>query len=181
MKTITKVAAVLLATALVVSCNNSSNSADKERIAELEEKIAELQTNLNNNKTSSVKTSTSTSERTSSRLYSRSKEENIAQWVGTYEFTDEAGNTWQIILNSDETALFEPQGGGSKRYGSWDYLPYYFPCLNISHDESPTIYFPDGPDSWIDYVCITDGYLYASNIAAKAKNPNKRLPIKKIR
>lgn len=151
------------------SCDSSSNS-DKARIAQLEEQIRELQS-------SSYSSSSSSSSRRSS--FEPSAKTNASDFVGTYKVTDEAGVIWTIVLNADETVTFETEGG-SKYYGSWDIFPYKFPCMSFGWDEWPYLYFPSGRED-VYHGCIKDGYFYSSNTAASAKNPNKRLPIKKIK
>lgn len=178
----------------MVSCGG--NSSDKQRIADLESKIQELQNKLNDtskvqevNEKENISSSESeaVTEETSSSYdsytptkssgYESSKNNNY--FAGTYEVTDAVGDTYTIELNSDETVKFMNSRGGVK-YGSWRDSPYGVPKLSFSYSESPVIFFPGG-ESDLDFAIISDGYLYSSNVEYKSKNPRKRLDIKKIK
>lgn len=101
---------------------------------------------------------------------------------GEYEFTDAIGTKWKVIFNNDETAIVE--GKGQKHYASVDEIDNNAYKLNINHNE-PTIIFPlrntcKTCDSMFLVLDLDNDYIYASN-EFRAKNPDKRLKIEKIK
>lgn len=173
----------ILATLFFTCCTNSSNSEDKERIAQLEAQIAQLQSQSNKTQQSSSTNSGISDSENYSHTYSspHRQKNNPSQFVGTYEMVDEIGNTWVIKLNSDETATMGLKGGNEVAYASWDLVNYldYNPGLKFD-DERMSVYFPSGEGKPF-LPCIKDGYFYLDPDATQAKNPRKRLPIKKIK
>lgn len=135
------------------------------------------------NETNSEESSRSVSASSSSDFDTSSgSSHNEASYVGTYELTDYADNVWEIVLNSDETCTMGVKGHESVAYGSWDLTNYldYTPGLEFS-DDKPLVVFPSGTTERIFLPHIVDGYFYVNGSAAQAKNPKKRLPIKKVR
>ena len=139
--------------------NESNNAAEQDQ---------------SEDETSSSNDSYSSSSRSSSES-SKVKE----YFAGTYEVTDAVGDTYTIVLNSDESATFTNSRGGV-RYGSWRDFPYDAPKLTFSYGETPVIFFSGG-ESGLDNAIIADGYIYSSNIEYRAKNPKKRLEIRKVK
>lgn len=175
MKTINlsfKFGLVLTLSSIIVSCTGNSENSEDARIAQLEAKIEQLQSNQ-------TTTTTSSSNYSSSNSYSSHSEEKRNNFNGTYRVTDELNTTWTITLNDDETAIVE-SSDGNKYYGSWEVFPYDVPCFSFSYKDYPYLEFPSGREN-INYGIISDGYLYSSNTNYKAKNPKYRLPIKKIK
>lgn len=101
--------------------------------------------------------------------------------VGTYEFSDNI-NTWVLIVNNDETAVIynKSKGGNVKGYGSWykystmKYATFHF------HDKAPIVWFPSGEET-MSSPRLTEDWIYYDSSAADAKNPEKRLPVKKVK
>lgn len=146
-------------------CNSSSNS-DKARIAQLEEQIEKLKSSQN---------SIQTQRNVSSKSYSAT---NIIE--GTYEVLDNLGTKWIIILNSDETVNIHREGSNVVAYGSWR-DGNYDGGIWLRMDEYPRIVFPNMEVGFSGHGDINGDYLYSEVNSAKSKNPNKRLPIKKIK
>lgn len=93
--------AIIVSSNILTSCGGCSNSADQEKIAQLEAQIAELQ----GQKQNPVETATTTgSSADSNSSTSNSSNSTSESYVGTYEFTDEMNNEWLLTLNSDKTA-----------------------------------------------------------------------------
>lgn len=67
-------------------------------------------------------------------------------------------------------------------YGTWKYDRYSAGVIELDFelDEIPVIDFPAGRVSLIK-AHITENYFYATYQAFDSKNPNRRLPIKKIK
>ena len=121
------------------------------------------------------------------------KEENLQanEFIGTFEFTDNSNNVWVLIVKADETATIKNKDGKSTAYASW----YKYNSMRHAHfscsDRAPMITFPGselyaqdygyiGPAACA-YFCIDGEYIYYDFHAADAKNPELRLPIKKIK
>lgn len=170
----------VLITLICVGCSNSSNSEDKERIAQLEEQIKELQSSKNENSNTPYGNNETNITYSGQDLQEKVKPQ-ISEYIGKFEMTDEAGQVFIITVNADETATIELQGGSFKGYGSWNDFPYDYPDLSFSRDDSPNIYFPSGKEHYFPGLILCEGWAYDGSSAFKAKNPNKRLPIKKIK
>ena len=109
-----------------------------------------------------------------------SESKTLSSYKGTYKFTDNAGNTWVLTLNDDETAQIKR--GNELHYGSWyDYENINRMYIDFAYDDAPVISFPFGQQRGILMAISKDGYIYADMDARNAKNPRKRLPIKKIK
>ena len=181
---------IFLFTAIIVSSNiltscGGSNSADQERIAQLEAQIAELQNQIGNPVETEPTTEDYSDSYTSSDNSTASSSSNGQNFIGTYEFTDEINNTWVLKLNSDETATIQLKGSDSPAYGSWS---DWWAINNGNHlihlsfdDQKPKVWFPAGEETCSYLNIINDGYIYFRDDDAKAKNPRKRLTLKKVK
>lgn len=124
----------------LTSCGGSSSS-DKERIAELEAQIAELQNNSNN--TSSQPQSSEVFSSTSSSKSS----DTPANFVGKYKVVDRSGNIFYFIINQDETANVKAEGSDVTLYCSWSDLISINLGIRIDFsDKRPIISFEGGID-----------------------------------
>lgn len=174
--------AIFTMSLFVVSCGGSS-SKDKERIAELEAQLAELQAGSTSDN-SMIEYDSSYTSSTSSNTSTRSnKGQSI---VGTYEFSDNI-NTWCLVIerdedNSDEGTCYiinKSKGGDVKCYGSWyKYSTMKYASLHFS-EKKPIVFFPSGEETLRSPYVNTE-WIYANSSASEAKNPNLRLPLKKI-
>lgn len=169
-------------------CGGGSNSADQERIAQLEAQIAELQNQKSNTvETESTNvdysdsyTSSDNSTASSSDNSTASSSSNGQNIIGTYEFTDKINNTWVVKLNSDESATIQLKGSNSPAYGTWS--DWRNNGIDVSFwDQQPKVWFPAGEETCYRFNIREDGYIYRSESDAQAKNPRKRLKITKIR
>ena len=100
--------------------------------------------------------------------------------AGTYEFKDEKGNLYTLVLNSNESAICTYTV--YEEYGEW----VQDGPIIVAHFVPPVIaWWPNGPGSMIElhssYLLIYDGYVYANPDACKAGSTKLRLPIKKVR
>lgn len=103
-------------------------------------------------------------------------------FLGTYEITDKVGCTIHLTLNEDGTATITGvKGEGVTYYCTWeDYRDIDYGIKIIFSDEKPYLVYDNGVgDSY--HVTLKDGWLYAENTKAIAKNPQWRLKATKIR
>ena len=163
---------------ILSSCGGGSNSADQERIAQLEAQIAEMQ-NQNGNTTDNSQEAIDNNS-SSVALTPEHRETSQEGKPGTYEFTDKINNTWVLTLNTDGTATIRQKSGSKEAYGSWEYTSYNGQTIYRFYDEAPIIYFESGEERGSRMVSI-EGYIYLSTSDADAKNPRKRLNITKIK
>lgn len=175
----TKFWIIISVLALVIT--GCSNSSDQKRIAQLEAEIAKLK-GQDYRESSSASNDEDYSSSTDSESDYRSSygDEQTGRFTGKYQFTDKAGIVWIINLKDDETATMNVKGDSFMYYAEWDDSPYGVPLLQFGWDEAPYANFPSGKEG-MHYTCIDDDYIYCSNTAFSAKNPRKRLPVKKIK
>lgn len=100
--------------------------------------------------------------------------------AGTYEFKDEKGNLYTLVLNSNESAICTYTV--YEEYGDW---AQDGPII-VAHFVPPVIaWWPNGPGSMIElrsvYLLIHDNYVYQNIEAFKAGSTKLRLPIKKVK
>lgn len=167
---------------VVASCGGNSNSSEADRIAQLEDSIRKIQSDkiVDGNNESKVE-SYSDDDSFSSSSQSKSVDSFGGDVEGTYEFSDNI-NTWVLVVNGDETAYIynKAKGDGVKAYGSWykyDHMKYA--AFSFS-DKAPRVFFPSGEET-LRYPRINNEWIYYNSSAADAKNPEKRLPLKKIK
>lgn len=143
---------------LFVSCNNGYGTSDSDKITQLKDSIAKLHSRLGD-----------------SDIVDRGQS---SKHDGEYEFTDANKKTWILTINPDNTATIRTK---EMAYGSWRCLKDvdYSPWIIFSED-APTICFEGGEQKGYS-LQIFDGYIYHTPEAAQAKNPNKRLKIKKVK
>lgn len=173
----------LFSFALTSCVGKSKYDAQIEELMAFKDSVEQAQKAQNSNSAANNSESSQTGyNETSSNETSSSSSQNNGNYVGTWEFTDNADNVWEVILNSDETCTMGIKGNEGVAYGSWEKLNFmnYTPDLTFP-DEKPVVCFPDYEMKGIYSPHIIDGYIYKDWQAAKAKNPKKRLPIKKVR
>jgi hypothetical protein len=104
--------------------------------------------------------------------------DNERQSVGTYVFTDCIGKFWELKLDADCSATLKHNK--DVYYASWhNYSKSDSPYFCFDYEMCPCVMFPSGAKN-VWYPMIIGKYFYYDSIAAKAKNPMKRLEIKKI-
>lgn len=167
---------------VVASCGGGSNSSEADRIAQLEDSIRKIQSDkiVDGNNESKAE-SCSDDDSFSNSSQSKSVDSFGGDVEGTYEFSDNI-NTWVLVVNGDETAYIynKAKGNGVKAYGSWykyDHMKYA--AFSFS-DKAPRVFFPSG-DETLRSPRINNEWIYYNSSAADAKNPEKRLPLKKIK
>ena len=169
----------VVALMLTTSCGNK---ADQDRIAQLEKELAQMNGedyNENHEETYSSSSSENGNETSSSSDNSISTSQTIIFYEGTYKFTDNANQTWTLTLSKDKTAQIKR--GNELHYGSWtEYPSINVMYISFDYDDAPMIYFPFGPKEGTRMSISKDGYIYEDTSAEEAKNPRKRLPIKKV-
>ncbi len=173
----------VVALMLTTSCGNN---AEQERIAQLEKELAKSKEENRDKKKASIQedaspasSSENGSETPSSSDDLTSTSPTIIYFEGTYKFTDKANQTWTLILNKDKTAQIKR--GNELHYGSWtEYASINVMYISFDYDDAPMIYFPFGSDRGTRMSISKDGYIYEDTSAEEAKNPRKRLPIKKV-
>lgn len=181
MKNVILIFAACMMSLVVASCGGSSNSSDK--IAQLEDSIARMQTRIENQGTNDLENQETNNNTINDANGNDSETEASANdIVGTYKVIDALNNVWIIKMETDETATVSQEGGNVTHYGSWRYSgPNYGLMLRFSLDDDPQITFPNMKAGLYLSPCIKDGYLYMTESALKAKNPKHRLPIQKIK
>lgn len=102
-------------------------------------------------------------------------------YVGVWKFTDKNNNEWVLTINGDETAEIHLKGSNSRVYASWQkFDSEKYARFNCS-DKCPLIMFPGSKlNSYRGYFCVDGEYIYEDFSAADAKNPELRLPIRKV-
>lgn len=171
MKNVISIIVACMMSLVVASCGGSSNSTEADRIAQLEDSIA----NLNNRIADG---SASKADNDSEDMQGNDSNNNH---VGTYEFTDTQGHKFVLVLNEDETATI--QVNDLVRYGTWE---LYSPIGNLplvafnNTNEQPQIALPN-EEKKCHYLAIVGNYIYEDWQNVESKNPRYRLPIKKIR
>lgn len=110
-------------------------------------------------------------------------EPSFVDYVGQYEFTDIADQTFVLTLNEDETCQLRQKGADYVYYGSYhDYLSSS-KYIELHFSETPRIIFPsfDETGGWkIMGILFSADFIYYSNTACAAKDPKKRLELKRI-
>lgn len=101
--------------------------------------------------------------------------------TGTYEVTDKIGQTMVITLKEDKTATVTLDG--KTYYCSWNrYANIGDGEVEVSFsDDPPALVFEGGVAETMYGPEILGGWLYYDYTARKAKNPNRRLQIKKVK
>lgn len=106
-----------------------------------------------------------------------------SQAIGSYNIIDKNGKIWTLSLNEDETVVLSERNNSF--YGTWEnglFDSKGIVSLNFhSNKNKPNMAFPDKSyfDGW-DYIMdINNGYIYNDRAGQKAKNPTRRLLVKK--
>ncbi len=131
--------------------------------------------------------------RTQEENQKRAEEEYQRKYghLGTFEFTDKQGHEWVLTVNNDETATIKTKEGTLAAYASWYRYEHMKHAQFRCSDRAPMICFP-GSELYIHdngfigaescgSFCIDGKYIYYNSSAADAKNPDLRLPLKKIK
>lgn len=119
-------------------------------------------------------------EETNSVYSDETKEPTIHDFVGKYEFTDIVDHTFVLSINDDKTAQLVVKGESNIFYGSI-FINTISGEMEIYFDELPEIVFPSTEcGRGRMYVPLSADYIYKDGLAIDAKNPQKRLPIKKV-
>ena len=177
----------LLTTLICVGCSNSSNSEDKERIAQLEAQIAELKNNSQSKSSDDDDNDLNTSSQDkSSEVFTSTSSSNSSaptkNFLGTYKVIDNNGNTFYFILNQDETANVKTDGTDEMLYCSWYDLTNINSGVRITFsDKRPVILFDGGIEKYGGvYLDFQNEWLYAGSKYIDSKHPQWRLKAEKI-
>ena len=117
------------------------------------------------------------------------QEYEAVNFTGTYEFND-GFHTWVLAVNADESATIQEKEHQNDpdmtSYGSWYYLKHTQPDnLKLRFaDLAAKVWFKSSNNFVsLSYpvIDIKDGFLYMDDDAAKAKNPNLRIKLTKIK
>ena len=177
----------LLTTLICVGCSNSSNSEDKERIAQLEAQIAELQNNSQSNSSDDDDNNqnTSSQNKSSEELTSTSSSNLTAptkNFLGTYKVVDVNGNTFYFILNQDKTANVKTDGTDEMLYCSWNDLTRINGVRIDFSDKRPVMLYDGGMQKYGSvYLDFQNEWLYADSEYIVSKHPKWRLKAEKIK
>lgn len=181
MKKLTYLFVACMVSLVVASCGGGSNSSDADRIAQLEDSIARM----NSRTESTPKTYNSDYNETeyqqpqsSESKYSDNSAKNESGYVGVYEITDNFGSPIIVNVNADETATLNY--AGEEYYGSWEKSSKYDFVIDFPWEGQPYIEFPSGKELVVA-LCVDENLAYDGRANLEAKNPKKRLPIKKIK
>ena len=155
-------------------------SANKARIAELEQKIAQLESS-DTEGSSTTETSASNQSEEASQSESSTNSANESMPVGTYQITDKTNNTWILTIKADETATIGKKGSNQVAYGSLQlHSTSSGNIYRFDYDEAPILWFPSGEER-ATQIAVKNGYFYSSIDAAGANHPHKRLQLIKIK
>ena len=178
----------LLTTLICVGCSNSSNSEDKERIAQLEAQIAELQNNSQSNSSDDDDNDLNTSSQDkSSEVFTSTSSSNSSEptknFLGTHKVVDNNGNTFYFILNQDKTANVKTDGTDEMLYCSWNDLTRINKGVRIDFsDKRPIILFDGGMKEYGSmYLDFQNEWLYAGSDYIESKHPQWRLKVERIK
>ena len=113
--------------------------------------------------------------------FAASDEESNSDVTGTYQVTDEMGQTLILNLKEDKTATATIKEEGKTYYCTWrDFR-------NIDHgieiyfsDEKPYLVYDNGSSN-NSYVALDKGWLYEDETKLQAQNPGWRLKATKIK
>lgn len=105
------------------------------------------------------------------------------EFAGTYEIVDKTKQIYVLTLKEDKTATMVAKGSSKTYYCSWNYYDLYTePHVEIHFsDDPPALVFDGGVAITMWNPKMQDNWLYFDYDARKAKNPKRRLPIKKIK
>ena len=159
---------------VVASCGGNSNSSEADRIAQLGDSIARIQSRHDNQENNSSANDIPT------RANSTNTDTPINELVGSYIVEDAVNAKWIIKVNEDESATIAKEGSNDIFYMSWDYHRSYGIGLSFNLGDPIRITFPNMEKGFQLTACIKDGYLYRNSSAIKAKDPKLRLPINKV-
>lgn len=167
-----------------LGCVNSS-SRDKDRIAELEAQITELQSKSQNNQNNTDEISQSNTTSQSSPSFTSTTSSNASDdatnFLGTYKVVDKNGNTFYFIINQDETANVKAEGSDQMLYCSWNDLRSINKGIRIDFsDKRPILVFDGGIEKYGSFY-LKDGWLYAGSSYVESKHPQWRLKADKIK
>lgn len=164
---------------VVASCGGGSNSSEK--IAQLEDSIARMQTRLDNQGINNSDNHETNNDNFNAFNGNESATETTTNdIVGVYKVIDKLGRVWIFTLNSDESATVSVEGSDAVGYGSWD-DGHYDNGIWFDFEEEPRIIFPNMKEGFSGHGDMNSGYLYRSVNAAKSKDPHQRLEMKKIK
>lgn len=149
--------------------------------------LASCEGNQNNRRNSYVSEETTQVEEdysSQTREKVENNEPSFVDYVGQYEFTDIADQTFVLTLNEDKTCQLRQKGADFICYGSCSDLLLGFKRISCSFEEIPRIIFPsfDEPGKW-NYMAIPSSadFIYYDGSACDAKHPKKRLELKRIK
>lgn len=184
MKNVILIFATCMMSLVMASCGGNSNSSEADRIAQLEDSIKTLNNKLQSNTYTEAQTAGLSSSTADASLNNNTNDlTTISSATGTYEFSD-GHNTWVLVVNDDETAYIYNKKGGEniKAYGSWDKYNYEnYNRIDLQFiDKQPEVWFPSG-EKKLKLPEIYEGYIYNNFASREAKNPELRLPIRKIK
>lgn len=155
-------------------------SANKARIAELEQKIAQLESS-DTEGSSTTETSASNQSEKVSQSKSSTNSVNESMRVGTYQITDKTNNTWILTIKADKTATIGKKGSNQVAYGSFQFhSPSSGYIYRFDYDEAPILWFQSG-EKRATQITVKNGYFYSDIDAASANHPHKRLQLIKIK
>lgn len=175
MKNLFKLIFVILVSFSMTSCGGSTTSSDKERIAELEAQIAELQSN------SQITSTQSHSSEVFSSTSSSCPSDVPTNFLGTYKVVAKDGKTFYFIINQDKTANVKSEGTDVILYCSWYDLRGINKGIRIDFsDKRPIILFDGGIEKY-GSMYLKDGWLYAGSHYVESKHPQWRLKAEKIK
>ena len=174
MKNLILILVACMMSLVVASCGGNSNSSEADKIAQLEDSIARIQSRHDNQENNSSANDIPT------RANSTNTDTPINELVGSYIVEDAVNAKWIIKVNEDESATIAKEGSNDIFYMSWDYHPSHGIGLSFNLGDPIRITFPNMKEGFQLTACIKDGYLYRNSSAIKAKDPKLRLPINKV-
>lgn len=163
----------------VIGCGNTSTRSYTDEAVGADTAVAESDaTDASSTNVEAANEEETSSERTSSEETSSSTTEQGGN--RTYEFTDNAGKTFVLVLNSDKTATWSIKGQGKVHHVSWGKHREGGENVRIGEHHMPIVWPEYDGHETVVYVRIKDGYIYEDVNACNAKDPDYRLKLKEI-
>lgn len=172
-----KILFVSLCVATLMSCGQKQGPSEQE----IQERIdAAVEAALRENATTAAEEGHSQISEPAATNYENNSElsaktGNVATLVGHYTISDDV-SSWTVDINQDGSCQFH--SNGKTYYGTWNTMSRYYEL-----DMSDGLYFVVNGKSeyFYGYIDLDCQWLYDVSSSIKAKNPNKRVKLNRVK
>lgn len=168
-----------LCVASLMSCGQKQGPSEQEiqeRIdAAVEAALRENATTATEEGHSQISEPAATNYENNSEL--SAKTGNVATLVGHYTISDD-GSSWTVDINQDGSCQFH--SNGKTYYGTWEKNTYY-DCYKLDMSDGLHFVVNGKSEYYIGYIDLDCQWLYDDNSSFKAKNPNKRVKLNRVK